>query len=156
MRSLSTGFFRGLRLTDAWVLFIYSLMWMGPHSGLCWGAGHCQWSQPLSSAAASPCCVTPTMLFFVQQDAGSDWPYAKSKIKQNDCLGIQYDLIFFSICKPCNDDKHLNAIEGLFTHFLASRWSPLIILRRVFGVSYGWLKLPWSETYTKTYEWHSE
>lgn len=39
--------------------------------GLCQYVGCCQGSQPLSSAAALPCCVTPTMQVFVPRGAGS-------------------------------------------------------------------------------------
>lgn len=33
--------------------------------GLCWWVSYRQGTQSLSNAAALPCCVTPTMLFFV-------------------------------------------------------------------------------------------
>lgn len=84
--SLSRHFCRCSWLKDAWERFIYSLMWMRLHSGLCWGVGYHQWSQPLSSAAAFPHnAVLCTPGSWVRQ-AESDTN--RRKQKQNLCQGM--------------------------------------------------------------------
>lgn len=72
---------------------VYPPMWTGTQSGLYCGVDCCQWSQPLSSAAALPCCVTPTMLCFVPWRAGSVWHRATLKTSnKNKTVVWAYDL----------------------------------------------------------------